>query len=470
MLGSIRARLMVGLAALIVLCLGAFAVYAYVAVADTLNADLDHTLRLQAEQIAATSDFVAPEFTGAVAARPAELGVVNQVAKAGIVVETFDLRGRVIERSDNLGPRLLATPAEAMALAKQPPHLSMRSVPGGTLRVYSLPAMRAGRPVGVVLVAATLRQITATTRTVFVLLVAGGLGVAAVTVLGSSLLVRRGLRPLDEMTRVAESITARRFEQRLQLRRPPREVDRLARTFDAMLDRLHEAFAAQRRFVADAAHELRTPLMTIRGRGDVLLLDPAFDGPAREGLLLMRDEAARMGRLVTNLLLLARGEEGRALDRQPVELDVLLLEVAQHAHALAHGVTVAIGHEDQAVVCGDADLLKQLVLNLVDNALTYTPAGGRVELSLFVVAGWARLAVRDTGPGLAADDLAHIFERFYRVDRARSRHSGGAGLGLAIALWIAEAHGGRIEVESVLGRGSTFTLMVPLSNESIAVF
>jgi signal transduction histidine kinase len=170
-----------------------------------------------------------------------------------------------------------------------------------------------------------------------------------------------------------------------------------------------------------------------------------------------------MGRLVANLLLLARGDEARAIARRPVELDVLLLEVARQARALAQGVSVTLSHEDQALVRGDADLLKQLLLNLVDNALTYTPPGGHVDLALSVADGQARLAVRDTGPGIAPADLARIFERFYRLDRARSRRSGGAGLGLAIARWIAEAHGGRIEVQSTVGQGSTFTVVLPLA-------
>jgi signal transduction histidine kinase len=170
-----------------------------------------------------------------------------------------------------------------------------------------------------------------------------------------------------------------------------------------------------------------------------------------------------MGRLVANLLLLAQGDEARAIARRPVELDVLLLEVARQARTLAQGVSVTISHEDQALVRGDADLLKQLLLNLVDNALTYTPPGGRVDLGLSVADGHARLAVRDTGPGIAPADLARIFERFYRLDRARTRRSGGAGLGLAIARWIAEAHGGRIEVQSTVGQGSTFTVVLPLA-------
>src|SRR2546423_4212929 len=146
------------------------------------------------------------------------------------------------------------------------------------------------------------------------------------------------------------------LDQRMALRAPPREVGRLAGTFNAMLDRLHAAFAAQRRFVADASHELRTPLATIRGRSEVLLLSPALDPETRDGLVMIRDEAGRMGRLVANLLLLARGDEARTIDRRSVELDVLLLEVARQARALAQGVTVTLSPQAQAPVPGDAEL------------------------------------------------------------------------------------------------------------------
>src|SRR5919201_4041999 len=142
--------------------------------------------------------------------------------------------------------------------------------------------------------------------------------------------------------------------------------------------------------------------------------------------------------------------------------------MARQAHALAQDVSVTISHEDQALVRGDADLLKQLLLNLVDNALTYTPPGGHVDLALYVADGQARLAVQDTGPGIAPAELTRIFERFYRLDRARSRRSGGAGLGLAIARWIAEVHGGRIEVQSIVGRGITFTVVLPLEHCPVA--
>jgi two-component system OmpR family sensor kinase len=161
-----------------------------------------------------------------------------------------------------------------------------------------------------------------------------------------------------------------------------------------------------------------------------------------------------MSRMVADLLLLAQADAGIELEKKPVELDTLLLEVYRQGQLMANGVEVKLGHEDQAVVMGDADRLKQLLLNLVDNAIKYTPAGGGVRLSLYREQGWVQVAVSDTGMGIPPEDLPHIFERFYRTDKARRR--GGTGLGLSIAKWIAEAHGGHLTVESEVGKGSTF--------------
>jgi len=375
----------------------------------------------------------------------------------------FDAGGHISARSSNLGTRSLPLPAPAVTLLRAASSATTLAESHGALRLYSLPARSGGQTIGLVLVGASLHEVTTTTRTLLAALAVVGLAAVTLAALGVGVLVRRGLRPLDAMAVEVEGIAAHDLNRRLALRAPPVEVARLARAFDAMLARLHASFATQRRFVGDAAHELRTPLAAIRGRGDVLLLDPALDAETREGVALMRDEAARMGRLVANLLLLARGDEARAIDRRPIELDVLLLEAARQARvpSAARGVTVALGHEDQVIARGDADLLKQLLLNLVDNAVAYTPPGGRVELALDVDGVWARLSVRDTGPGIPAADLERIFERFYRLDEARTRRSGGAGLGLAIARWIAEAHGGHIAVESTVGRGSVFTLVLP---------
>jgi len=177
----------------------------------------------------------------------------------------------------------------------------------------------------------------------------------------------------------------------------------------------------------------------------------------------MEAEAERMSRLVSDLLWLAQADAGVQLQLKPVELDTLLLDVYRQALVMAGGrVQVQLGHEDQAIVAGDADRLRQALLNLVDNAVKYTPAGGRVTLSLHREPEWVRITVADTGIGIAPEDLPHIFERFYRVDKARSRALGGTGLGLSIVQWIAQAHGGQVTVESRPGVGSEFTLWLPI--------
>ncbi|MCX7669523.1 MAG: cell wall metabolism sensor histidine kinase WalK, partial [Anaerolineae bacterium] len=212
----------------------------------------------------------------------------------------------------------------------------------------------------------------------------------------------------------------------------------------------------------DVSHDLRTPLTTIQGNVDLLRRGAADDPQLRnEALRAIADETARMRRMVSDLLLLAQADAGLKLQRQPVELDTLLLEVYRQAQVMAGDrLTVHLGAEDQALVLGDPDRLRQLLLNLVDNALKYTPAGGEVTLTLRRRDGWVQVIVEDTGIGISPEDLPHIFERHYRADRSRSR-SGGHGLGLAIAQWIAQAHDGRIEVTSELGKGSRFTVWLP---------
>jgi signal transduction histidine kinase len=243
---------------------------------------------------------------------------------------------------------------------------------------------------------------------------------------------------------------------------PQDEVGRLGMAFNESLERLERLFNAQRRFLADVSHELRTPLTAIRGNVDLLR---RMGGADPTSLDAIQSEAERMSRLVGDLLLLAQADSGNLpLARDRVELDTLLLEVFREAQMLAAGVHVSIGEIDQAVVIGDRDRLKQLLLNLVSNAVTYTPEGGRVTLGLARVNEFARIAVSDTGVGIPPDELPHIFDRFYRVDKARSRLMGGAGLGLSIAQRIAHLHGGRLEAMSEgEGKGTTFCVWLPLA-------
>ncbi len=291
-------------------------------------------------------------------------------------------------------------------------------------------------------------------------------GIAAVAAAGAIgwLAADRALQPLSVITQTAQQITrADDLSRRIPVQGTgDDEVTRLAAAFNASMERLEQLFIAQRRFLADVSHELRTPLTAVRGNVDLL---ERMGGVDAESLSDIRSETDRMTRLVGDLLLLAQADSNSLpLARVPIDLDTLLLDVAREVRVLGNGLHIGIGEIDQASVLGDPDRLKQVVLNLVTNAIKYTPIGGRVTLSLGRVENWARLTVTDTGPGIAPEEQQKIFDRFYRIDRARSRAMGGAGLGLAIALRITQLHGGRLEVasEGVAGKGSTFSLWLPL--------
>jgi signal transduction histidine kinase len=236
------------------------------------------------------------------------------------------------------------------------------------------------------------------------------------------------------------------------------ELGQLTTTFNLTLERLERLFVAQRRFVADVSHELRTPLTTIQGNLDLI----KRVGPDETSLEAIESEVKRMTRLVGDLLMLAQADSGRLpLHEEPVELGTLALEVYRQAKVLAVDVELKLGAVEAVRVMGDPDRLKQLLLNLVTNALKYTPSGGKVSIAVKQEAGDALMIVADTGTGIPKEDIPYIFDRFYRVDKARARQMGGSGLGLSIAQWIAEVHRGRIRVESELGKGSIFTVQIP---------
>src|SRR6266545_2689130 len=241
------------------------------------------------------------------------------------------------------------------------------------------------------------------------------------------------------------------------------ELGQLTATVNEMLERLETLFTAQRRFVADVSHELRTPLTAMLGNLEMIRRGAATDPQA---LAAMERELNRLRRLVSDLLLLAQTESGVQLRREPVALDELVLEVVRDLAPLARGVVLLPDVAEQVEAPGDRDRIKQALMNMVVNALQHTPAGGKVQVAIACTDECARLTVSDTGMGIDAEDLPHVFERFFRADKARSRTSGGAGLGLAIVKWVADAHGGTVEVQSAPDQGSTFTLRLPLASEA----
>ena len=289
------------------------------------------------------------------------------------------------------------------------------------------------------------------------------------SVAASYFIAGSALEPIERVINEVEAITdGRSLHRRLPADLGNDELSRLGNTLNAMIARLETSFGALRRFTADASHELKTPLTVLRADVERAMHPNAQGSEAMQALEEALQETARMSDLVDSLLTLARADEGRFdLHREPVALGPLVRDVYETATILGEsaGLTVSMAVLEEGAVDGDARRLRQLFLNLVTNAIKYTPSGGRVEISLSQRMGEEiAFTVRDTGIGMSAADLSHVFERFWRADRARSRTSerGGFGLGLAISQWIAQAHGGRIAVQSRLGRGSVFTVTFPL--------
>ncbi len=329
------------------------------------------------------------------------------------------------------------------------------------LRVLTVPFYdRSGRLIGHIQVARLLDNFEVFSRVLSrALLINMGAAFASLVVL--YILTSTLFRPLEDITTVARQITrADDLSRRVPHSNRTDEIGDLARAFNQTLERLERLFRSQQRFLADVSHELRTPLTSVRGNLDLMRRFGEYD---EESMFVIQDEMERMSRLLGDLLLLARADTGGLpLRHEPVELDNVLFEVYRQISRIEKPVTVELTAVDQAIILGDEDRLKQLLLNLVDNAIKYTQPGGVVRLSLAKDGSWAQLVVSDTGIGIPAEDLPHIFERFYRVDKARSRAQGGSGLGLAIAKWVVQAHGGAIKVDSTVGEGTTFTVTLPI--------
>jgi signal transduction histidine kinase len=300
---------------------------------------------------------------------------------------------------------------------------------------------------------------------IIVPLIIGAAGVGAFLILG------RTQRQLSEITTEVAAITdGRSLHRRLALSDESTDFADLVTTLNAMISRLETSFAGLRRFTADASHELKTPLTVLRADVERAMMESGHQTDRMIALEEALQEVRRMTDLVESLLTLARADEGRFdLHREPVELGPLVQEVYETALILgeAQGVTVNLPFTADVTVMGDRTRLRQLFLNLVTNAIKYTPAGGKVELGVGRHPDNVTFAVRDTGIGISAADFPHIFERFWRADRVRSRMSerGGFGLGLAISQWIAQAHGGTLTASSRLGRGSLFTVTLPLASD-----
>ncbi len=396
------------------------------------------------------------------AAFPRELGL-RYSSHEGYEFQVSTERGTSLFRSDRLGTEGLPFFRPEM-MPDQPVFTTLASDRRGHWRMASRLVAHPSAPLVVQAAVSLAPNDRALGGLVAVLLLAGPI-VLAGALAGGYMLARKALAPVDRMVATAQEITASRLDRRLDAPNSQDELGRLVSTFNDMISRLERSFDEVRRFTADAAHELRTPLAVMRTEAEVALRSPR--SPERDGHVLesLLEEIERLTRLVSQLLFLCREDTGLGGSAfRPCRLDDLVREVAEHMQVAASekGVELDIEPLAPCQVRGDADRLRQLFFNLLDNAIKYTPPGGRVSVRGESPNRHAQVTIADTGIGIPSEHLPHVFDRFYRVDPSRDPETGGTGLGLAICRSIAEAHGGAIKIDSRLAGGTCVTLNLPL--------
>lgn len=346
----------------------------------------------------------------------------------------------------------------------------------GTGQAYMLASpLRVGTTiVGILQVAQPLREIDLVLNWLGIGLTITSVIALLTAIRGGAWLAHRALQPVDWMAAATNRILrAEDLGQRVPTVSSKDEIGRLTSTINQMLERLEQQFVAQQRFIADASHELRTPLTAMRGNLEILRRGAASDPQIlQESLRDIEREVSRLALLTNDLLVLAQADTGTKVRLEPVALDDLVLETVRNLSPLTEGVALQPLIAEQVMILGDRDRLKQALINLVTNALQHTPVGGLVQIELARDQEYAYLRVHDTGAGIASVDLPHVFDRFYRADTSRVRHTGGSGLGLSIVQWVAEAHNGHVTVESKIGAGSVFTLVLPITpvNSSLPLY
>ena len=390
--------------------------------------------------------------------------LLQQLASTGGRVVVLDPQGSELADSATGAPELPINTAD-LSLAERHAHALRSLAVGGKVYRLTLEPIRADPDlVGFVAWASPTEDLDNLLGTVGRALLLGGVGLVGLALVVGWLLARRALAPMVEVTETARAISlSGDFAARVEAQTPHDEVGELALAFNEMLAALDDSHQALQRFLGDASHQLRTPLTSVRANLDLAQRPDLPDAERRALLADAVAEAERMGRLVSDLLALARAEAGIRLNFQPLALDEVLLEcVRQQLHAAA-SVRVTLGRVQPAAVLGDRDRLKELVLILLDNAVRYTPADGQVVVGLEADGSQAVVTITDSGINLREDEIPHLFERLFRGAEARAIRPAGTGLGLAIARWIVEAHGGSISLTNRPEGGTEARITLPMA-------
>jgi two-component system OmpR family sensor kinase len=482
---SIRLKLTIWYSIVLLIALGVFGIIAYLYTGENLSRNLDISLRSEAEWLQEILDgrfekelgktrnlrreFLNSQSNSDTTSLSAERGesaedyeVWNKIYEHSLLnskkqfIYIFDRRGRTFYKSYNLGRDTLPSPDKLPLFHVV---ISQFNLGDRALRLASLNTrfyrIRVAYPED------EITDVLQNLFSIFLLLVPI---VLLISVVGGYFLAKQSLKPVDEITQTARKITAINLKERIHVINPHDEIGRLTETLNDMIGRLEGSFEKVTQFSTDASHELRTPLTIMRGEIELALRETQAIRSYKETLASLLEEVVRMTSIIDGLILIAKSDHGNLkLERNPIRLDILVSEIKEDAEVLAERkkIDVSIAKLDEITVMGDEIRLRQLMLNLVDNAIKYTPDGGKVTLSLERNNSSASFIVEDTGIGIPLNALDKIFNRFYRVDKSRSRLPDGLGLGLSISKWVAEAHGGKLLAESKVGKGSKFTVVLP---------
>ena len=477
MFDSVRIRLTVWYVGVLAVVLVGFSVVLYLMVARSLYDELDDDLHLALEAVTVR---LSRDLADNKSERQAALDAVNEVTtRRADGAAIYDAAGTLLAEQPEQGDARPRLPAGASVSAEDIYYATMTHRASGSTVRRRVAARRVHLDENgadyLLIVNESFDPLEGGLGAIRDLLYIAIPGALLISGLGGWFLTRQSLAPVVSMSERARRISAENLEQRLPVINPRDELGRLAATFNELLSRLDESFSYQRRFMADASHELRTPLSVMRtATGVTLEREGRTEVEYRDTLKIIDEQARRLSHIVEDMFTLARSDVGRqGLRQSDFYLDELIMEVARAGEVLAShkGVEINVAPAAETPFHGDEGLLRQMLLNLLDNSVKHTPAGGSVSVRLERENGHHAIIVSDTGAGIPVEAQSKIFERFYRVDKARSRAEAaqgamsGAGLGLSIARWIAEAHGGQLVLKSSGETGSTFVASLPVNCE-----
>jgi len=478
---SLRFKLTVWYVLILGILLISFSSFLYFTLSKSLHRDVDNKLRSLAELIASESSSPLSKFG---------FGNIDQALETsmnlkpiGKFIQVLDESGNIGRKSDNLKNVQLPISLNTLKNASKGviTFETNRTIGNTPLRILTFPVIENNHVTKIVQIASSLEDVEDALNTLFIILIITVPLALMVASLGGQFLAHKALKPVDNITQTARMITSQNLNQRITPPKVKDEISRLIDTFNEMISRLDQSFQQIKQFSSDASHELKTPLTILKGEAEVTLRKERTPQEYQQILKSNLEEINRMSQIIEDLLLLSKADTGEIrLNKEVISLTEILNEVVAQMDILAKSKNLHLftsNHLQDIHIFGDALRIRELFINLIENGIKYTEEGGSIHITLAKEyepllrnqSNWAggekgefvKIIVSDTGIGIAHEDQERIFNRFFRVDKARSREQGGSGLGLSICKWIVEAHHGEIKVESQLGRGSSFIVNFP---------